>query len=379
MQKRHFKDIEHRYDPDFYETVVQPGVHRYLESVFEEIPHAQGLEHLASIPKDTNRVYIALHKSHLDYLLIPYNLLKNGAQPPAVAGGDNLFKRIGKWDFDKIIRKVRGYKIIRNPKSRRHHMQIMRQLREYTAHMLANGEDIMIFPEAGRSYDGGTKEFSDGAIRVLVSAAQQAGRKIAFVPVVVSYERVPEDRFFESFQGYKDAPTLARRIFYYAADWPAIYAQRFNPRKHAFGQAAVRFGKPHICDPENNEHYSDRTTVRRLLTQSCNDLVEATPTSLVAHAIEGRRELSLDELLNGLEFDLSTMDRRNVFSSLIPDRDPRVVLDRALTFLNKPFRRFLTVKGDQLQVKRPDVIRYYANIIDHHFGRVLESADAKAF
>jgi glycerol-3-phosphate O-acyltransferase len=372
-----YADIEHRFDERFYRTTLKKRVAGYLAGAFEQMPLVEGLEHLAEIPPGTNRVYTALHKSHLDYIIIPYMLaIPLQQQPPAIAAGDNLFKKFGPLDFDKWIRESRGYKIIRTPADERERRTVLKQLLNYTSHLFGNKEDILLFPEGGRSYTGRTQPFKDAALSIMISAARGAARPVAFVPTDVSYERVPEDRFFPVFQAYKNNPSWFRKAGYYALDWPMIFAQQFFNK--TLGTAVLRFGKPYIYAQDSGEKTNGiKKIISGLLTERCNSLVEITPTALFSRACAQQGE-SLDKVLRHMEDDAYAAAQAGRHISCVKYRSIPQVADRAVRFLNAPFRRFVTMK-DAVHVRRPDVVQYYANTIAHLFSEAPAPVQTKAF
>ena len=70
------KDILDGFDSEYYARQAA-GAHSFLRAYFGNTGEAfvvRGIEH---VPKDGRVVYVANHRSHLDYIIIPWLLHKN--------------------------------------------------------------------------------------------------------------------------------------------------------------------------------------------------------------------------------------------------------------------------------------------------------------
>ncbi len=367
-----FEDIEHRFDPVFYFRNAKRFAEQYIKGAFEQHPATFGIENLASVDAGTSRVYVLPHKSHLDYILFPYiTAVQFGHKPPAIAAGDNLFKKIGPLDFDKWIRKSRGYKIIRHPPENGHR-RTFRKLLDYVTKLIGDNEDILVFPEAGRSYTGEIKPFRDASLGIFATAAQHTKKKIAYVPAAISYERVPEDRFMDVFGRHKKNPTLLSKLKYYLLDWPVIFTQQYFHKP--LGTAVLRFGKPYVYEPADTNNYRETNTmITGLMEERCKKLVELTPAALLARACT-RTEISIYEAAASVRLDVAEAEMEQLPATLLQGRNIEEIIGRGLTFLDTTFRRFVAFDGNKLRVRNPEVVSYYARTVEHHFARQPQTA-----
>lgn len=384
-----YPHIAHAYDPETVERYGRFATQYFSKTIDGGWPRVFGLENLLSIPPDASVVLASVHKSHIDYLLLPVILNHSGLpqplpdgnlRPVAIAAGDNLFGRIGKWDFGRMLRNAGAYKIIRQA-SAEQRRRVLEDQQNYTVERVGAGDWFIIFPERGRSYTGEIKRFDTASIGMFLRAETTTQRPVRFVPVSISYERVAEDKFFPILDKHRKRRDLA----YYSLDLPMIFAQQYlaqlNP--HPLGHVIVRFGKPIASEefPDSKKCRKDQLTAR--LEKDCRSLTKALPTALFATALT------------------ETQDRKEAFKRIMhyqtgldlidavwgPD-NPRSIAERAMRFFDRPFRRFVKDDGDSYIVLRQDVIAYYANTIKHltdkckpngHASPVSSENPAKAF
>src|SRR5215204_4264902 len=149
---------------------------RKVERVDEHVAIAQQATRAGRV------IYISNHKSHLDYLVEPLVLDDNGARPPVIAAGINLFGG----PLGLLNRHVTGAMPIR--RNSRDPLYLM-TLKAYVAELLRK-QDLFFFPEGGRSYSGEIKPPKTGLLNAALQAQHQ---HLVIVPSAVSYDLVVED------------------------------------------------------------------------------------------------------------------------------------------------------------------------------------------
>ncbi len=131
------------------------------------------------------------HKSHIDYLILPYVFDEHGIQPPHVAAGDNLnffpvgrFLRMGGAFF--IRRSFKGDKVY------------SATLSAYIKQLLRDGFTQEFFLEGGRSRTGKLLPPKFGMLSMEVEA-WIAGEKsdVTFCPISISYEKLVEGQSYQ--------------------------------------------------------------------------------------------------------------------------------------------------------------------------------------
>jgi 1-acyl-sn-glycerol-3-phosphate acyltransferase len=355
-------DIGHRYDQSVIDMMYVKSSSYFLRTLDSGKPKVLGLENLLDIPQDTSVVLVSTHKSHLDYVVVPWALKEHqnpkGERPLAIAAGDNLFKQIAKWNFDKFLRTCGAYKIIRNPEPGKRIATIAAQLK-YTAERMEAADWFLIFPECARSYTGEVKRFDPAALGIFQRAERKSGRKTVYVPTVIGYERVPEDRWFNAFAKYKTAESRIKKLLYYALDWPLIMAQQYiGIWNKPIGQIIVRFGTPQTSSeggqPLSKEGFAER------MENECKKLVPAFSTNILSTALlesESPAQLhcKIAEVYNHL-------NQRGVIAN--PGEQDHI--SRAARFLSVPLRKFFHA-SDAYEIKRREIIEYYRNCTAHNF------------
>jgi 1-acyl-sn-glycerol-3-phosphate acyltransferase len=357
-----YTGIGHDYDQKVIDRLYVTFSRYFKRTLDTKEPAVKGLENLLSIPKDASAVIVSTHKSQLDYCVVPWVLRHHNAKPAdkplAIAAGDNLFKKFLKWDFDRILRKAGGYKIIRKPEEGKR-MSTIETLLKYTTERMHAGDWFLIFPERGRSYTGEVITFDSAALGLFQKAEKRAGRKVVYVPTAIGYERVPEDRWFTSFQKYKSSPTKLGKLLYYAFDWPLIMAQQyFDFFSKSIGQIEIRFGKPMESSDEGKLLHKEVFTNR--VEEACKSLVPAFSTNIICAAFMQDDPRRVGENLVKIYDELALRDalaHKIEFDDIIP---------RAARFFNAPLRRFFQT-GLAYGFARKDIMEYYNNCIAHYF------------
>lgn len=353
-----FKEIAHNYDQQVINKLYVKFSRYFRRTLDSGKPTVQGLENLLGIPEDASAVLVSTHKSHLDYVVIPWVLKHHqtpkGERPLAIAAGDNLFKRFLKWDFDKILRKCGGYKIIRNPEPGKIIATTGEQLK-YTSERMKAGDWFLLFPECARSYTGEVRPFDPAAIGIFQRAERKTERKVVYVPVVIGYERVPEDRWFAAFAKYKSSQSRFKKMLYYGLDWPLIMAQQYlGIWNKSIGQISVHFGKP-INNSEGNTKSSKETFAKKL-EDECKSLVPAFSTNILCAALLKGGPF---ELADNLAEIYGALEKRGVLAENVSFGE---AIDRGFRFLDAPFRRFF----HHAFSFRKDIAEYYRNCIAHY-------------
>ncbi|CAJ0568427.1 unnamed protein product, partial [Mesorhabditis spiculigera] len=146
-------------------------------------------------------VYLPLHRSHLDYLMITWNSWHWGLQLPHIASGDNLNLS----GFGWLLRSTGAFFIRRrlddNDASGKD--DIYRYiLRAYIEDVLGKKLAIEFFLEGTRNRFGKALLPKNGLISNVVEAVQRGTlQDVYLVPVSYSYDQVPEGVFLNELMG----------------------------------------------------------------------------------------------------------------------------------------------------------------------------------
>lgn len=248
------------------------------------------VQRVREVVKNKSVVFISAHRSHLDYLLIPYVFFLNDIVTPHVAAGINMafwpmghFFRLGGAFF--IRRTFRGQKLY------------SLCLRKYIEYLLKTRVNISFFIEGTRSRSGKMLSPAFGMLKMTLDAYRKgACDDIALIPISVCYDEVPElSSYSKELAGAKKVKESASEL---------IKSRRITGKK--MGKAYVRFApellaKDLFRDREENGE-QERLAFQKIafqVSKNINDITPVTPKSLVSSVLLGYRlsSVSLEDLL----------------------------------------------------------------------------------
>ncbi len=226
-------------------------------------------------------ILVPCHKSHLDYLLLPYVMFKNNMPCPHIAAGKNL----SFWPLGPLFRRCGAFFIRRTLKGAELYSKIFAG---YLEKLLYEGFNIKIFIEGGRSRTGKLLTPKPGGLAMLINAyLNGACENLYFVPVFVGYDRVlEEDAYLKEIEGGKKTPETLKGL---------ISTRKFLKKK--YGKVYIKFNQPLSIKDYLKEKNIDlsRTTDKEFiqfvkgfgykLIHSINENAVATPHGIIASAI----------------------------------------------------------------------------------------------
>ncbi len=191
---------------------------------------------------------VSSHRSHLDYILLGIHCSKLGYRNLRFAAGDNLTRMpyIG-----TKFASLGAFPIYRNRVKRRKYVL---ELCEQVAAMLDGGDNVIAFPEGGRSYGGAMLKMKSGLIAAnVIAQCRSPHRQHYYLPFTVSYEVLPEISYLswleEARRLRRDPHRWVRRAagscLYYGADLAAfagfVLLGRFGSR---YGNVYLDYAEP---------------------------------------------------------------------------------------------------------------------------------------
>ncbi|MFA5902400.1 MAG: 1-acyl-sn-glycerol-3-phosphate acyltransferase [Desulfobacula sp.] len=226
-------------------------------------------------------ILVPCHKSHLDYLLLPYVMFRNNMPCPHIAAGKNL----SFWPLGPLFRGAGAFFLRRTFIGAPLYAKIFAA---YLEKLLYEGFNIKIFIEGGRSRTGKLLSPKPGGIAMLINAYQNgACNNLYFVPIFIGYDRVlEEDAYLKEIEGGKKSPETLKGL---------INARKFLKKK--YGKVYMKFNEPisikeYIREKDidlskaSGEEYIE--FVKRLgykLINAINKNAVATPHGIIASAI----------------------------------------------------------------------------------------------
>lgn len=124
----------------------------FLSGVAAHPAHIDMLKVAAAKSDNVPMIFLPLHRSHLDYILVTFILLNNGLQGPIVAAGNNLNITF----FGSLLRLAGGFFIKRriDPVGGKKDVVYRALLHTYLQKSLSAGHHVEFFIEGGRTRTG---------------------------------------------------------------------------------------------------------------------------------------------------------------------------------------------------------------------------------
>ncbi|MBC8440259.1 MAG: 1-acyl-sn-glycerol-3-phosphate acyltransferase [Deltaproteobacteria bacterium] len=226
-------------------------------------------------------ILVPCHKSHLDYLLLPYVMFKNNMPCPHIAAGKNL----SFWPLGPLFRRGGAFFLRRTFQGAPLYTKIFAA---YLEKLLYEGFNIKIFIEGGRSRTGKLLAPKPGGLAMLINAYNNgACDNLYFVPVFIGYDHVlEEDSYLKEIEGGKKQPETLKGL---------INARKFLKKK--YGKVYMKFNEPislkdYIQDKNidlskisKQEYIGFVKTFGYKLINAINTNAVATPHGIVASAV----------------------------------------------------------------------------------------------
>ena len=226
-------------------------------------------------------ILVPCHKSHLDYLLLPYVMFRNNMPCPHIAAGKNL----SFWPLGPIFRGGGAFFLRRTFKGAELYTKIFAA---YLEKLLYEGFNIKIYIEGGRSRTGKLLPPKIGGLAMLIRACLNgACDDLFFVPIFVGYDRVlEEDAYLREIEGGKKSPETLKGL---------LNTRKFLKKK--YGKVYLKFDEPLSLKQYLKDKHIDlsRATDKELISFSTgfgyrlinaiNDNAVATPHGIIASGI----------------------------------------------------------------------------------------------
>jgi hypothetical protein len=392
-------DLLHHWRSERYVHRVATNVDRHLFSSCFTRVEIEGLEDARRRAEAGERlVFVANHQSEYDWMLLQTYLAQRYIRT-AIQAGENLY--VG--PIDTFLRKCGAFMTIRDRRSfyARHWLAdwTMRALRTrpyvltkeqynklYLAQIkrvLGEGLHLMIFPgyeidrntgeaKYGRSYSGQFAELSPYVFLVLNAAIRQMGIDGAlYVPVNISYERIPEDIVFREYQARSRKSKIAKYVYdHYYAFMKMPFARRIRDQR---SRVLIRFGEGIPAD-----RHPRARELAAVLHEQMGKLMRVYESTLVFASLDDRYKMSREELDERLAASLDRIEAHGLDTAPLYDADRRRLptedlLARTVKVYNFPdvpiipSKSYMTLEYDDREVfiHHPHLAAYYGNKLKH--------------
>ena len=318
------------------------------------------IKRVQDIARGNEIIYVPCHRSHIDYLLLSYLLLRNSLTPPHIAAGINLNMPV----IGGILRRGGAF-------------FMRRSFKEYLHTLFSRGFPVEYFIEGGRSRTGRMLSPKTGMLAItLRSFLRSPRRPIVFVPVYIGYERVLEGR---TYLGELRGKTKKKESIF-------DLFRVISALKLRFGEVAVNFGEPlpladfldqqqpdwrtQALEPDYRPDWLNDTTnqLARTLTSAISAAADVNPVNLVALAMLSTARLALDETSLAKVLDrYAALLRRVPYSDSVtlPDMDGQAMIKHVESM--QMIQRQSDALGEIMVLDEPQAVlmTYYRNNILH--------------
>ena len=188
---------------------------------------------LRSVAPGHEVIYVPCHRSHVDYLLLSYQLLTNGVAIPHIGAGINLNLPV----IGPILRRGSAFFLRRTFKGDPLYSTVFR---EYISQLFVRGVSLEYFIEGGRSRTGRLLAPRGGMLSMtLRSFLRESRRPVVFQPVYFGYEKIMEgDAYIGELSGKPKEKESLLGLF-----------KAFGALRQHYGRVAVNFGEPIFLRP----------------------------------------------------------------------------------------------------------------------------------
>ncbi len=361
-------EIAARYSP-LLVKIAHYIVNWILNSMFDGVSYdVEELNRVKHMARRGPVILVPCHRSHIDYLVLPYIMYSHNLPAPHVAAGKNLFF----WPVAPILRAGGAFSIRRTFRGA---MLYAKVFGEYIHKLLEEGFNIEIFIEGGRSRDGKMIMPKLGFLSILLNAFKGgACEDMIFAPVYIGYDRVLEESaYMHEVGGGKKEPESLKQI---------IQARRFLKKR--YGRIYLKFHEPlsirqlttqagkDITQMSTKEQNALCREIGHRMINAINRISVVTPHALVASAILncGRNIFDYDHMLGHVHTYMNYLYAVNVnlADTLMVDHH-HAVEHAAEAYVQRKFVEKITGTANELPetrqfkivpTKRPS-LEYYKN------------------
>ncbi len=329
-------------------------------------------EKLRAVAPGHEVIYVPCHRSHVDYLLLSYQLYQNGLVPPHIAAGVNLNLPV----IGAILRRGGAFFLRRSFKSNALYSAVFT---EYVSQLFVRGVALEYFIEGGRSRTGRLLQPRGGMLGMtLRSFLRESRRPVLFQPVYIGYEKLMEGK---SYIGELSGKPKEKESLFGLLRSVKVLRQRY-------GQVTINFGEPIELAPlldqvapdwraatarpdEKPEWLGEAVDVLAdRIQENINRAADVNPINLLAlallampkHAMAEADLLAQIELSKDLLAALPFSDRVTVTA-----RDPAAIIayGEAMEWIRRvqhPLGDVLVIEGDNAVL-----LSYFRNNVQHLF------------
>ncbi len=254
-----------------FARLIRPVLRGLWGRVYDSVTLHHG-EDLAAMIAGHTPIYVPCHRSHLDYLLLPYLLHTRNLPIPLAAAGNNLNIPL----MGSVLRWGGAFYIRRSFRGNRLYAAVFQS---YTATLLRHGAALEYFIEGGRSRTGLILKPRMGLLDMTLRAGLVSPqRPLVLIPIHIAYESVLESHgYLAELAGQSKQRESLRSL------WRGLVDLR-KPR----GEVHVNIGEPLYVHPIFDHYQPDwRTPATESPLMTRPDWLQACTRQLARQIVTG--------------------------------------------------------------------------------------------
>jgi glycerol-3-phosphate O-acyltransferase len=254
--------------------------------------------------KDASVVFIINHRSNADYVLVAHMLFKFISLSYAIGEWARV------WPLNHVFKWFGGYFVRRRYREPLYHAILSKFVQTITKHGVTQG----VFIEGGLTRDGAFQKPKLGMIDYLVTAKSDPAftTPLYFIPTVVNYDRVLEDRnLTEELIGREERRTKGEKL---KTTFSYLFKNSIRgllSRFSRYGYAIVTFGEPVLVDdfirahpdalaPTFEERKAAIQQLAEIVMTEISNAFPVTPVALVATLFARHGVLTEEQIFEGI-------------------------------------------------------------------------------
>ncbi len=350
-------------------------VDAFLKKVYTTI-HVDGIDKAKEMFQAHPTMVTCSHRSHLDYLFVGIELSKAGLPNLRMAAGDNLT------EMPILGKKLQSFGAFSVHRKRSHSRRYIFDLTKKVVSMLGNGDNIVVFPEGGRSYSGQMMIMKNGVLAAnIFSQFHNPDKKHMYQPVTISYEKIPELPYFGVLEKgrllvkRKKGPLsgIRGKALYYGSDFYSFFklamARKFN---NQFGDIYIDFGEPlFIKDMVNVEELYNKDArnefsahkeaieqVSEIIQKKLTKLYRILPVHVVSSIIAQTKTESTQKIETHIPKILDRIQQENLNGKSVTPLAAKEIVEKGVNNLKR--LNALSCNNGILKIKSLRIVKYYA-------------------
>lgn len=315
-------------------------------------------------------IFLPLHRSHLDYIMVTYILVNYDIKAPLVAAGNNLQIPV----FGRLLRGLGAFFIKRkiDPVIGKKDILYRAVLHLYLQHALKLGHNIEFFIEGGRTRTGKPCMPKNGILSVIVNAFMDGTIEDALlVPVSVNYEKLVDGNFIREQLGQKKKPESFRSAM--SGIWKALtsnyglmridFNEPFSIKElvSSYNRIAQEEGSTRVYQPGERRLQHIQSSSSLYGTDVVNEEHRTLVDSISRQVVYDCAATTSVMTTNAIAFLLLTRFRNGVAESILVEE-----LDRLRDILKG--RRDLGFSGNSL-----DIVKYACDLLGEDMVSRIEN------